>query len=206
MSDLISNIAQFGLSAVLFLTVLLVVTLAVSSSAVVSNVTAGLLLRRLGRFRVGDAIEIGEHCGRISGLALLHVELHTDNDDLIVLPNVYVISNPVTLLRDPDARRQAPSPEAQAPARTEPVLQEDEPPDPADVAAEAEKQRQLEELAGLKKDYTQISQRLLELEHELKDADPGEARRPLNLEKKKLEAALARTAKQIDAAAEALDA
>jgi small-conductance mechanosensitive channel len=72
--------------------------------------------------------------------------------------------------------------------------------------AAAEKNRQAAELDELKQEYTRMSQRLIEVERELQDAGPGEERQPLNLEKKKLEAKLLRTEKEIARAEAMLEA
>jgi hypothetical protein len=59
------------------------------------------------------------------------------------------------------------------------------------------KEQQVANLEDLKNEYTKMSQRLIEVERELQNAGPGEERKPLNLEKKKLEAKLLRTGKKI---------
>ncbi|HJP05529.1 MAG: mechanosensitive ion channel [Gammaproteobacteria bacterium] len=70
----------------------------------------------------------------------------------------------------------------------------------------ANKEQKANELEKLKNEYTGMSQRLIEVEHELREAGPGEKRKPLNLEKKKLEAKLLRTEKEIAKAEAMLEA
>ncbi|GAB6194596.1 mechanosensitive ion channel domain-containing protein [Desulfocastanea catecholica] len=72
---------------------------AFSSTTVISNLMAGVLLRITKPFRVGDFIRIGEHFGRVSERGLFDTEIQTETRELIALPNTYCISNPVTTIR-----------------------------------------------------------------------------------------------------------
>ena len=83
-----------------FLGILLSATIALSSTTIVGNAMAGLMVRSLRSFRVGDHIRVGEHYGRISNMDLLHVEIQTEDRDLTTLPNLYMVANPVTVLRE----------------------------------------------------------------------------------------------------------
>jgi small-conductance mechanosensitive channel len=60
---------------------------------------AGLMLRAVRNFRMGDYVRVGEHFGRVAERGLLHVEIQTEDRDLATLPNVYLVSNPVTVVR-----------------------------------------------------------------------------------------------------------
>lgn len=72
---------------------------AFSSTTVLSNLMAGLLLRITKPFRVGDFIRIGDHFGRVSERGLFDTEIQSETRELIALPNTYCISNPVTTIR-----------------------------------------------------------------------------------------------------------
>ena len=269
-----------------FLGILLSATIALSSTTIVGNAMAGLMVRSLRSFRVGDHIRVGDHYGRISNMDLLHVEIQTEDRDLTTLPNLYMVAHPVTVLRDSgtllhvevslgydvsrqtveqvllsaaektglekpcvqirmlgdfsisyrisglltdiskliatrrrlrantldalhDAGIEIVSPnymntralhiESQIlPERTAVVAESEDQADPDQVVFD--KATLAEEVADMKQAYTEQSQRFLEIEQALKNAGPGEERRPLSLEKKKLEAAMARAAKQIEAA------
>ena len=270
-----------------FFGILASATIALSSTTLVGNAMAGIMLQWLRNWHVGDYIQVGDHFGRISVMDLLHIEIQTEDRDLTTLPNLYVVTNPVTVLRNSgtilhvevslgydvprkkveaaliDAAERTESletpfvqivslgdfsvvyrvsglltdvtkligtrrrlrantmdalhdagieivspnymntrtlhPETQVLPGREPVAPDNgDHPDPDQVVFD--KAAQAEELAAMKQAYTEQSQRLLEIEQALKDAGPGEERRPLNLEKKKLEAAMARAVKQIEAA------
>ncbi|MBT4866633.1 MAG: mechanosensitive ion channel [Planctomycetaceae bacterium] len=71
----------------------------ISSATFISNAMAGLMLRAVRNFRVGDYVRVGDHFGRVSERGLFHVELQTEDRDLATLPNLYLVSKPVTVVR-----------------------------------------------------------------------------------------------------------
>lgn len=71
---------------------------AFSSTTVVTNLTAGLLLRVTSPFRTGDFIRVGDHFGRVVEKGLFDTEIQSESRELIALPNLYLISNPVTTI------------------------------------------------------------------------------------------------------------
>ncbi len=73
--------------------------IAFSSTTIVANLTAGIMLRVTKPFRMGDFIEVDQHFGRISERGLLDTEIQTEHRDLIALPNTYLITNPVKTVR-----------------------------------------------------------------------------------------------------------
>jgi len=79
--------------------ILLSGVLALSATTFVGNIMAGLMLRAMRNFRPGDFIRVGEHFGRVSELELFHVEVQTENRDLTTLPNLYLATTPVKVIR-----------------------------------------------------------------------------------------------------------
>jgi len=75
------------------------VIIALSSTSFASNAMAGLMLRSVGSFRSGDFIEVEGNFGRVSARGLFHTEIQTENRDLTTLPNLYLVSNPVKVVR-----------------------------------------------------------------------------------------------------------
>ncbi len=73
--------------------------LAFSSTTFVSNVFAGLMLRAVRNFEPGDFIRVGDHFGRVTERGLFHTEIQTEDSDLMTLPNLYLASNPVKVVR-----------------------------------------------------------------------------------------------------------
>jgi small-conductance mechanosensitive channel len=78
---------------------LLTAAIALSSTTFLGNAMAGLMLRAIRNFRPGDFIHVGEHFGRVSERGLLHTEIQTEDRDLMTLPNLYLITNPVQVVR-----------------------------------------------------------------------------------------------------------
>ena len=73
--------------------------IALSSTTFVANAMAGLMLRIVKSFHPGDFIRIGEQFGRVTQRGLLHTEIQTQDRDLTTFPNLYIITNPVTVVR-----------------------------------------------------------------------------------------------------------
>ena len=79
--------------------IVLSATIALSSTTLVGNVMAGIMLKTIKSCRPGYYITVGDHFGRITTMDLLHTEIQTEERDLTTLPNLYVINNPVRVMR-----------------------------------------------------------------------------------------------------------
>ena len=77
----------------------LTAVIALSSTTFVANAMAGLMLRTVRCFRPGDFIRVGEQFGRVTERGLFHTEIQTEDRDLTTIPNLYLISNPVGVVR-----------------------------------------------------------------------------------------------------------
>lgn len=73
-------------------------TIALSSTTLVGNVMAGIMLKTIKTFRPGYYITVGDHFGRVTTMDLLHVEIQTEERDLTTLPNLFLISHPVRVM------------------------------------------------------------------------------------------------------------
>lgn len=78
--------------------IVLSAAIALSSTTLLGNIMAGVMLRAVRAFRAGDFIRSGEHFGRVSERGLFHVEIQTQDRDLTTLPNIYLATNPVTVI------------------------------------------------------------------------------------------------------------
>jgi len=78
---------------------LVTAAIALSSTTLIGNAMAGLMLRSIRNFRPGDFIVVDGHRGRVSVLGLLRTEIQTERRNLTTLPNLYLITNPVTVVR-----------------------------------------------------------------------------------------------------------
>ncbi len=79
--------------------IILSAIIALSSTTFVGNAMAGLMHRSIRNFRSGDFIKAGDHFGRVSDRGLFHVEVQTIDSDLITIPNLYLVTNPVKVTR-----------------------------------------------------------------------------------------------------------
>lgn len=77
---------------------LLTAVITLSSTTVAANVMAGVMLRALKNFKAGDFIQVGQHFGRVTEQDLFHIEIQTEDRDLLTLPNAYVAANPVKVV------------------------------------------------------------------------------------------------------------
>ncbi|WP_395339334.1 mechanosensitive ion channel domain-containing protein [Ningiella sp. W23] len=73
--------------------------IAFSSTSIVANLMAGLVLRFNKPFRTGDFIRCNEYFGRVSEKGLLDTEIQTEQRDLIAIANSYLVNNPVSVIR-----------------------------------------------------------------------------------------------------------
>jgi len=79
--------------------ILLSAAIALSSTTFIGNAMAGLMLRAVRSFRAGDFIRVGDYFGRISERGLFHIEVQTEDRDLTTMPNLYLVTNPVKVIR-----------------------------------------------------------------------------------------------------------
>ncbi len=77
---------------------LLTTLVGLSSTTFVSNAMAGLMLKATGGFNEGDYIRVGDYFGGVKTKGLLHTEIQSEDRDLIHLPNLYIITNPVQVV------------------------------------------------------------------------------------------------------------
>lgn len=73
--------------------------IALSSTTLMGNLLAGVMLRQVSSLKAGDFIKVNGQFGRISQRGLLHTEIQTEDSDLTTLPNLYLVQNPFTVIR-----------------------------------------------------------------------------------------------------------
>ncbi|WP_440951546.1 mechanosensitive ion channel family protein [Methanococcoides sp. FTZ1] len=81
-----------------FLGILIGATIALSSTTFVSNGMSGIMLSRIKPFKAGDFISIDDTFGRVSDIGILHTQIQSIDRDIITIPNLKLISNPVTTI------------------------------------------------------------------------------------------------------------
>lgn len=73
--------------------------IALSSTTFIANAMSGMMLRLIKSFRVGDYIESNSVFGRVTDVQLLYTRIQSVERDLITIPNLKLISNPLKTIR-----------------------------------------------------------------------------------------------------------
>ncbi|MFP4114126.1 MAG: mechanosensitive ion channel domain-containing protein [Spirochaetota bacterium] len=79
--------------------VLISAVIALSSTSIVGNAMAGIMMRLSRSYRPGDFIEVGETLGRVTDQGLLHTQVQLITRDIVALPNLYLSQRPVHVTR-----------------------------------------------------------------------------------------------------------
>jgi len=79
--------------------ILVTAAVALSSTTFLGNAMAGVMLRSIRNFKAGDFIVVDGHRGRVSELGLLRTEIQTERRNLTTFPNLFLVTNPVTVVR-----------------------------------------------------------------------------------------------------------
>ena len=79
--------------------ILLSAAIALSSTTFIGNIMAGIMLRAVKSARPGDFITVADLTGRITEMALLHTEVQTEFRDLVTVPNLYMVTQPMQVVR-----------------------------------------------------------------------------------------------------------
>ena len=78
--------------------VVITAVIALSSTTLVSNAMAGIMLQATEPFRPGDYLRVGDAFGRVTRRSLLHTQIQTETSDFTTLPNLMLVNGPVTVL------------------------------------------------------------------------------------------------------------
>jgi len=79
--------------------IVLSAAIALASTTFVGNMMAGVMLKTVRNFRRGDFLQVGEQFGRVTERGLLSTEIQTEDRDLLTLPNLHLVTNPVRVVR-----------------------------------------------------------------------------------------------------------
>lgn len=72
---------------------------AFSSTTIMANLMAGVMLRMTRPFRTGDFIRVESYFGRVAERGLLDTEIQDESRELIAIPNTYLIAHAVAVVR-----------------------------------------------------------------------------------------------------------
>jgi small conductance mechanosensitive channel len=78
--------------------IVLSAAIALSSTNFLGNALAGMMLRGIRNFKMGDYIQVQDNFGRVCSRGLLSVEIQGEDRNFTSLPNLYLITNPVKVI------------------------------------------------------------------------------------------------------------
>ena len=79
--------------------ILLSAIIALSSTTLVGNAMAGIMLRLMKGLRAGDFIEFDQFIGRVTDIGLFHTEMQLITRDIVTVPNTVLSQTPVRVTR-----------------------------------------------------------------------------------------------------------
>ena len=79
--------------------ILLSAAIALSSTTFIGNIMAGIMLKALRKARPGHFIIVGGVTGRVTEMNLLHAEVQTEFRDLVTVPYMYMVTQPMQIVR-----------------------------------------------------------------------------------------------------------
>jgi len=93
----IALMISFGIKPIEFLTSLTIVAMAIAVifREYITNMISGLFIMFSEQLSVGDRIKVGENKGRILDITFAHIELQNEEDDIVMIPNNLVFTNPL---------------------------------------------------------------------------------------------------------------
>jgi small-conductance mechanosensitive channel len=79
--------------------ILLSAAIALSATTFIGNIMAGIMLKVIKNARPGDFITVADLTGRITEMDLLHTEIQTEFRDLVTVPNLHMVTQPIRVVR-----------------------------------------------------------------------------------------------------------
>lgn len=79
--------------------IVLTAIIALSSTTLVGNAMAGIMLRLMHEFRAGDFIEVENWVGRVTDLGIFHTEIQLITRDVVSIPNMMLVQKAVKVTR-----------------------------------------------------------------------------------------------------------
>lgn len=97
---IIALMVAFGIKPIEFLTSLTIVAMAIAVlfRDYITNMLSGLFIMFSEQLSVGDRIKVGDQKGRIVDITFANIELQNDEDDIVMIPNNLVFTNPMVNL------------------------------------------------------------------------------------------------------------
>jgi len=80
--------------------IVLSAAIALSSTTLIGNALAGLMNSSVKNFKLGDFVKIEDNFGRVTKKGLFRTEIQTEDRNLTSLPNLYIATNPMKIVRE----------------------------------------------------------------------------------------------------------
>jgi len=78
--------------------IVLSAAIALSSTTFIGNAMSGIMLNSTDNLGIGHFIQVNDFGGRITERGLLHTEIQSEDRNLTVLPNLYLVTNPYRII------------------------------------------------------------------------------------------------------------
>ncbi len=78
--------------------IVLSAAIALSSTTFIGNAMGGIMLNTAHRIKIGDYISVNNYSGRITERGLLQIEIQSEDRNLTVLPNLFIVTNPYKII------------------------------------------------------------------------------------------------------------
>ena len=73
---------------------------ALSSTTLIGNALAGVMNNSVKNFKLGDFVRVENNFGRVTKKGLFRTEIQTEDRNLSSLPNLYIASHPLKIIRE----------------------------------------------------------------------------------------------------------
>ena len=80
--------------------IVLSASIALSSTTLIGNALAGIMNSSIKNFKLGDFLKIEDNFGRVTKKGLFRTEIQTEDRNLTSLPNLYLATKPMKIVRD----------------------------------------------------------------------------------------------------------
>ena len=97
---IIAIMVAFGINPKEFVTSMTIVAMAIAVifRDYITNLISGLIIMFSEQLSVGDSIKVGENKGRIVDITFANIELQNEEDDIVMIPNNLMFTNPMVNL------------------------------------------------------------------------------------------------------------
>jgi len=82
-----------------FVGIIISAALALSSTTLLGNALAAMMMRFVNHFQIGDFIRTEQSFGKVTNRGIFHTEIQTEDRNLETIPNLFLATRPVKVIR-----------------------------------------------------------------------------------------------------------